>query len=95
MTQPRRNPTRLASHIAWIREADSIARFDHLNSVARNRPKPPATPPVLGPTPVPLPTPAWRWDPTRPGWRMTVTGSAQQEPPHPASGTGHPLGGHR
>lgn len=86
---------RLARDIAALRRTpgQGVALFDHLNSMTAKRSKPPATPPVLGPTPVPLPTPAWRWDPTRPGWRMTVTGSAQQEPPHPASGTGHPTPG--
>lgn len=83
------NRTRLNSQLTWLRAqpGDGIARFDHLNSVPRNRP--PAHPTMGVPTRSLSPTPAWVWDPHRPGWRMTVTDPAATDL-RPVQRGGHP-----
>lgn len=67
---------------AWLRSNPGlgVALYDLLN----HRPQP--NPPSPG-----VPRTAWRWDPRRPGWRMTVTLPCDDL--RPEQGSGHPTGG--
>ena len=68
------NRSTLARDIQFLRAkpGDGVARFDHLNSMTAKRSKSPAHQPMGVPTRSLSPTPAWVWDPHRPGWRMNV-----------------------
>lgn len=72
---------------------DGVARFDHLNSMTAKRSRSPAHPTMGVPTRSLSPTPAWVWDPHRPGWRMNVPGSTYTDSPPRISGAGHNPGG--